>query len=481
MQKDIPIGLTFDDVLLVPKKSSLKSRKQANLFTNLTPKINLNIPIISANMDTVTESTMAISIARLGGIGIIHRFMSIQDQVIEVQKVKRSESILIDDPVTISPNSSLFEAKQLMAQYDINGILVTVDEKPVGILTSRDMLFETDSTQIVENVMTKELITTPIGTSIEKAQTILHENRIEKLPVIDSTGNLCGLITSVDILKRKQFPLSSKDSKGRLLVGAAIGVKDDSIERAKSLVDAGCDVLVVDIAHGHSDLAIDTISDLRSSLGDVEIIAGNVATPEGTEELIQSGVNAVKVGVGSGSICITRIVTGSGYPQLSALIECSDFAKKYNIPIIADGGVRNSGDMCKALAAGASSIMVGSLLAGTDESPGFIINRPDGRYKMSRGMASLSAAIDRKARETNSPKHSLQQDDTLLEYVPEGVEALVSYKGSSSEVISKLVGGLRSGLSYSGANTISELVSNASFVRITESGLKESKPHDVKL
>ncbi|MEM4310988.1 MAG: IMP dehydrogenase [Nitrososphaerales archaeon] len=472
-------GITFDDVLLIPKRSSVESRKNISTKSILSRNIELNIPIVSANMDTVTESAMAIAMARLGGIGIVHRFLSIEQQVREIVRVKRSESILIEKPITISPDRSLEEAKELMAQYGIGGIVV-IDEnsRVVGIITTRDIKFEERDQLLVKDVMTKDVITAPEGTSIYEAKEILKANKIEKLPIVDEFGKLKGLITAKDIVKREEYPEACKDSKGRLRVGAAIGVKGDYFERAEALIQVDCDVLVIDIAHGHSDLAIKAASKIKEKFSKVEVIAGNVATPQGVKDLIDAGVDAVKVGVGSGSICITRIVTGAGVPQLTAILNCAKIAHEYNIPIIADGGIRNSGDITKALAAGASSVMIGSLLAGTDESPGITIIRPDGRYKMSRGMASLAAAIDRKIREKGLEEID---ESELLEYVPEGVEAMVPYKGKTTEVIAKLVGGLRSGMSYCGASTIRELQEKAEFILISEASIRENLPHDVKL
>lgn len=481
---DIRVGLTFDDVLLVPKRSDVLSRKNVDLRSKLSTGIELNIPLTSANMDTVTESAMAISMARLGGIGIIHRFMAIQQQVSEVLKVKRSEGILIEQPVTIAPEMTVSMARESMRKHEIGGILVTnPDNTLVGIVTRRDVFLddktesssELASSPRVEEVMTKELVTAPPGTSTSEAKAILRKYKVEKLPIVDAAGKVVGLITGKDIVKMRDFPFASKDSKGRLRVGAAIGVKGDSLERAKALADCGVDVLVVDIAHGHSDLAIATVTKIRDQLGDIELIAGNVATAEGTRDLIEAGVNGVKVGVGAGSICVTRIVTGAGVPQLTAIMDCVQGASDSGVPVIADGGIRNSGDLVKALAAGASSVMLGGILAGTDESPGITILRPNGRYKMSRGMASLGAAMDRSSKETKS-----MGEGDVLEYVPEGVEGLVPYKGRSQEVISGLVGGLRSGMSYSGARTLEDLRRNASFIGITTAGQVESQSHDVQ-
>ena len=471
-------GLTFDDVLLIPKRSPIISRSQTNLKTRLSRNISLNIPIISANMDTVTESPMAIALAREGGIGIIHRFMTIQDQVDEVLKVKRSESVMIEQPYTISIDSTVGYAKKIMHDFGISGLLIEKDKKLAGIITKRDLLFETNFENNVSSVMSKDVVFAELGTTIEKAKYILHKNRIEKLPIIDKDKQIIGLITSKDILKMEEFPNASKDKKGRLLVGAAVGVKGDYLERTEALLDAGADVMVVDIAHGHSDNAINCVHLIKKAFKDCELIAGNIATGHGTEDLIRAGVDAVKVGVGSGSICITRVITGSGVPQLTAILDSVKIAKEYDIPVISDGGIRNSGDLTKALAAGSSSVMVGSLLGGTDESPGKTLVKNGKKYKIYRGMASFYASLGRKYREEGQ---QIIESEDLNDYVPEGVEAMVSYKGSVVEIIRQLVGGLRSGLSYCGAKTINEMQQNAEFVRITTAGYIESQPHDVNV
>jgi IMP dehydrogenase len=471
-------GLTFDDVLLIPKRSPIISRSQTNLKTRLSRNISLNIPVISANMDTITESPMAIALAREGGVGIIHRFMTIQDQVDEVLKVKRSESVMIEQPYTISIDSSVGYAKKIMHDFGISGLLIEKDKKLAGIITKRDLLFETNFDNNVTSVMSKDVVFAELGTTIEKAKDILHKNRIEKLPIIDKDKQIIGLITSKDILKMEEFPNASKDKKGRLLVGAAVGVKGDYLERTEALLDAGADVIVVDIAHGHSDNAINCVHLIKKAFKDCELIAGNIATSNGTEDLIRAGVDAVKVGVGSGSICITRVITGSGVPQLTAILDSVKIAKKYEIPVISDGGIRNSGDLTKALAAGSSSVMVGSLLGGTDESPGKTLVKNGKKYKIYRGMASFYASLGRKYREEGE---QIKESDELNDYVPEGVEAMVSYKGSVVEIIRQLVGGLRSGLSYCGAKTINEIQQNAEFVRITTAGYIESQPHDVNV
>jgi IMP dehydrogenase len=392
---DIVEGLTFDDVLLAPKRSPIISRSQTDLHTKLSRNIALNTPIISANMDTITESGMAIALAREGGIGIIHRFMTIEDQVDEILKVKRSESVMIEQPYTIKPDLTVAEAKKAMEEYNVSGLLVEEVGKLVGIITRRDITFEKNNKRKVSDLMTKDVITAKPGITIDQAKEILHNQRIEKLPVVNDKKHIVGLITSKDILKMEQYPHASKDRKGRLLVGAAVGVKGDYLERTEALLEAGADIIVVDIAHGHSENAINTVHMIKKAFPDCELIAGNVATGEGTRDLIKAGVDAVKVGVGSGSICITRVVTGSGVPQLTAVIDSVKVARNYDIPIISDGGIRNSGDITKALAAGASSVMIGSLFGGTDESPGKTLVKNGKKYKMYRGMASFYASLGR--------------------------------------------------------------------------------------
>ena len=475
---DIVQGLTFDDVLLVPKRSPIVSRSQTNLRTKLSRNITLNIPIISANMDTVTESGMAIALAREGGIGIIHRFMTIEDQVDEILKVKRSESVMIEQPYTVKPDLTVAEAKKAMAEFSVSGLLVEEGGKLLGIITRRDITFEKNNKLKVSELMTKDVITAKAGITIDQAKEILHNKRIEKLPVIDDKKHIVGLITSKDILKMDQYPHASKDRKGRLLVGAAVGVKGDYLERTEALLEAGADIIVVDIAHGHSENAINTVHMIKKAFPSCELIAGNVATGEGSRDLIKAGVDAIKVGVGSGSICITRVVTGSGVPQLTAVIDSVKVARDYGIPIVSDGGIRNSGDITKALAAGASSVMIGSLFGGTDESPGKSLVKNGKKYKMYRGMASFYASLGRKYREAGP---QVVDSDDLNDYVPEGVEAMVPYKGSVVEIIRQMAGGLRSGLSYCGAKTIPEMQNNAEFIKITSAGYIESQSHDVDL
>ncbi len=475
-------GLTFDDVLLVPKRSAVVSRSHVSTATWLTRHIRLNIPIVSANMDTVTESQMAIAMARAGGIGIIHRFMPIERQAAEVARVKRAENYVVENPYTVPPTMSIAEVRQFMQEYDTGGILVVDDDHHLlGIITTRDLLFLEDDNLTVAEVMTPRprVVTAPPGTSMEEAKRILWQHRIEKLPLVDDDDRVVGLITARDIVNREKFPLATKDEKGRLRVGAAIGVRPGFMRRAEALLEAGADVLVVDIAHGHSDNCIRAVRELRRQFGDeVEIIAGNVATAEGTADLIEAGADAVKVGIGPGSICVTRIVTGFGVPQITAIQECARVAREAGVPIIADGGIRNSGDLVKALAAGASSVMVGSLLAGTTESPGRVVIRNGRRYKIVRGMASLTANIDRQ--QVADEVRETGEEIDWEKVVPEGVEAVVPYRGNVAEVLDQLVGGLRSGLSYGGAFTIEELWDNAEFIQITPAGLFESKPHDVE-
>lgn len=466
---------SYDDVLLVPQKSTVESRKQVSTKTKLTRNIWLNIPIISSNMDTVTEASMAIMMAQLGGIGIIHRFNTIEQQVYEVIKVKRYRNAVIRNPLSISYAATLSDAHVMMAEHDIKGLLV-VDEqqKLVGIITSRDIRFRPDEKRLVQEFMTprSQLIVGTPEISISDAKQLMIEHRIEKLPLINEDNTIAGLITSKDIYVKAEFPSASIDARGRLLVGAAIGVKEDAIERATALVEAGVDVLVIDIAHGHSALTIKVLKQLKEKFPQVDVIAGNVATIEGTKELIEAGADAIKVGIGPGSICTTRITTGSGYPQLSAVLHCAQEADRYDVPIIADGGVKYSGDITKAIAAGASTVMLGSLLAGTDESPGIPFMKNGKKYKVVRGMASFGANLGRNSK--------LNEKRNVNDFVPEGVEALTPYKGSVVECIQQLLGGLFSGMSYCGTHTIEDLRGNGIFVEITSSGIRESHPHDVE-
>jgi IMP dehydrogenase len=473
------LGLTFDDVLLMPKRSPVRSRGDVSTATRLSRRINMEIPIVSANMDTVTEWKMAVAMARAGGIGIIHRFMTAEREAEEVRRAKRAESHIVEAPMTVPCGATIREARDVMARHGIGGLVVVDDDgRPAGIITQRDIQFATNGDDVC-TLMTPagRMVMAPDDTSLEEARRILHEHRLEKLPLVDRNGRLAGLITTKDILRLLQHPTATKDHKGRLRIGAAVGVQAGYLERAELLVDAGADALVVDIAHGHSDNAISAVRELRKAFSDVEIIAGNVATAEGTCDLIEAGADAVKVGVGPGSICITRIVTGFGVPQLTAVAECAEAAAPYGIPIIADGGIRNSGDVVKVLAAGAASVMVGSLLAGTDESPGVVVLRNGRRTKVSRGMASLGAAMDRPDRQSDAEG----DDPSWARVVAEGVEAAVPYRGSVDDLLHQLVGGLRSGLSYGGARGIEELQANAEFMMITQAGMDESRPHDVEV
>jgi len=479
------VGLTFDDVLLVPKFSDVRSRKDVDTSSMFSRSIPLAVPIVSANMDTVTESSMAIAMARLGGMGVIHRFLSVEEQVAEVTKVKRSEGVVIEDPITMGPDASVKEAAGLIDRHEIGGIvIVDASRRVLGLVTRRDLTLEERSSRRVSEVMTprRDLVTARKGITPDQARALLHRNKVEKLPLVDSKGRLAGLITSKDIMKRRQFPDATKDSKGRLRVAAAVGVKGDFLVRSEKLLEAGADALVVDIAHGHSAAAVGTVKQIKKAFGKVEVVAGNVATASGALDLIRAGADSVKVGVGSGSICVTRVVSGSGVPQLTAIIDSVEGAKDSGVPIIADGGVRNPGDVTKALAAGASTVMIGSLLAGTEESPGPTILRDGSRFKLTRGMASLQASVDRRVRESNAtgPKEDELVQEVIEENVPEGVEGMIPYKGEVDEVIKQLVGGLRSGMSYSGAHSLEELRRKAEFIRITFAGLKESLPHDIQ-
>ena len=470
-------GLTFDDVLLVPKFSDIVSRSQTDLTTQLSRNISINIPIISANMDTVTESTMAVTIAREGGIGIIHRFLTIQEEVDEVHKVKRAGSVIIENPYLINPEQTIQDAFKIMNEKQVSGLLVTdSSSKLIGILTERDVLFEpVDCSKLVKDLMTKDVVSAKPGIDFQQAKEILKNNRIEKLPLTDEHNQIKGLITSQDISNLEKYPNASKDEKGRPLVGAAVGVKGDFMQRTEALLDAGVDVIVVDIAHGHSENAINTIKNIKKAFPNCELIAGNVATAHGTEDLIKAGVDAVKVGVGSGSICITRVITGSGVPQLTAVLDCAKIGNEHNIPIISDGGTRTSGDATKALAAGAHSVMIGGILGGTDESPGSTISKNGKRFKIYRGMASLGASLGRKSKDSGNAGLT----DDLNDYVAEGVEGMVPYRGSVTDIITQITGGIRSGLSYCGAHNIQQMQKNAEFIKISRAGFAESQPHDV--
>ncbi len=466
-------GLTFDDVLLIPAKSDVLP-KDVDVSTQLTKNIKLNIPIISAGMDTVTEARMAIAIAREGGIGVIHKNMSIERQASEIDKVKRSEHGIIVDPIFLSPDNTLQDAQNLMEKYHISGVPITKDDKLVGILTNRDLRFETDLRRKIHFCMTTEhLITAPVGTSVDDAKALLHKHRIEKLPLVDGDGNLKGLITIKDIEKSQRYPNSAKDPKGRLVVGAAIGVGSDMMERVAAIVAAKVDVIVVDTAHGHSQGVLDAVKKIKDTYPDVDLIAGNVATADATRALIEAGVDAVKVGIGPGSICTTRIIAGIGVPQITAVYNCAMAAREFNIPIIADGGIKYSGDMVKALAAGASVVMLGNLFAGTEESPGETVIYQGRSYKVYRGMGSLGAMAQ------GSKDRYFQENMDKL--VPEGIEGRVPYKGTLADTAFQLIGGLRAGMGYCGVRNINELINNTSFMRITGAGLKESHPHDISI
>ncbi|MCK5331604.1 MAG: IMP dehydrogenase [Candidatus Marinimicrobia bacterium] len=468
-------ALTFDDVLLVPQASKILPR-DVDLITRLTNNIGINIPILSAAMDTVTETAMAKALAREGGIGIIHKNLSIADQAEMVDQVKRSESGMILNPITLTADHSIGEARELMARYRISGLPVVENGKLIGILTNRDIRFETNLGLLVRDRMTADkLVTVPKGTTLEKAKEILQKHRIEKLLVVDDDGDLAGLITVKDIQKKEQFPDACKDSNGRLRVGAAVGVTTDSLERAQALANAHVDILIIDTAHGHSAGVLKMVKTIKASLPDTDLIAGNVATAEGTKALIDAGVDCVKVGIGAGASCTTRVIAGIGVPQLSAIMECVDEAHKYNIPIIADGGIRYSGDIAKSLAAGADSVMLGSLLAGMDESPGETILYEGRQYKTYRGMGSLGAM------KQGSGDRYFQEGAEATKLVPEGIEGMVPYRGLVRNSIHQLIGGVRAAMGYSGVKTIPEFHSGCEFVQITAAGIKESHPHEVRI
>ncbi len=476
-------GLTFDDVLLVPQRSAITSRQDVNTTTWLTPTIQLQVPIVSANMDTVTEAPMAIAIARAGGIGIVHRFMTIEKQVQHVQRVKRAEGFMVEEPYAINQDVTIAEARRTMELYEVGGLVVTNGGlELIGLVTQRDILLAPDDGAPISSVMTKpnQIISVTPDTSPDEARALLHQHRLEKLPVINRDGRLVGLITAQDIVKHQQHPQATKDAKGRLRVGAAIGVRSNDLHRAEALLVAGADLLVVDIAHGHADHCIEVVRELRRNFAEAQIVAGNVASRAGARDLAEAGVDAIKVGVGPGSICTTRIVTGFGVPQLTAIADSvagvADTGR--NVPVIADGGIKSSGDMVKALAAGATTVMIGSLFAGCEEAPGATVIRHGQKFKVVRGMASLGAAMGRKAVEQGEEESAESQED-WDKVVPEGVEAVVPYRGQVKELIYQLVGGLRSGLSYGGAQTIAELQAKAEFIEITPAGIRESHSHDV--
>jgi IMP dehydrogenase len=466
--------LTFDDVSIVPAASSVLP-KEVEVSTQLTKAIRLNIPLVSAAMDTVTESRTAISMAQEGGLGIIHRNLSVEDQALEVDRVKKSESGMILNPITMHPEQKIYQALEIMKKYRISGVPITKNGKLVGILTNRDLRFEKKLDAEIATVMTKDrLITVPVGTTLEESKEILHKNRIEKLLVVDDQNNLKGLITIKDIEKMRKYPNSCKDHLGRLRVGAAIGIGQDREARTEALIKAGVDVLVIDTAHGHARDVLDAVLDTKENFPDCQLLAGNVATKEGALDLIKSGADAIKVGVGPGSICTTRVVAGVGIPQLSAIMETTEISSKHGIPVIADGGIKFSGDITKALAAGALSVMIGNLFAGTDESPGDIVLYQGRSYKVYRGMGSLEAM-----KEGSRDRYFQGDVESDTKLVPEGIEGRVPYRGALSYCVQQLIGGLKAGMGYVGARTIQELQQKAKFVRITSSGLRESHVHDV--
>jgi len=473
LNQELKLGLTFEDVLLIPGYTEILP-KDVDVSTRLTQQINLKIPLISAAMDTVTEGSTAIAMAREGGIGIIHKNMTVQEQASEVLKVKKSESGMIVDPVIIEPERKVSEAKELMQRHSISGIPVVKKGKLRGIITNRDIRYERNLDVPVSDLMTKNLITAPEGVDIESAKDLMHKHRIEKLLVVDDEFHLKGLITIKDIEKMQTHPLAAKDRQGRLICGAAIGVANDRDARAEALVAAGVDVLVLDTAHGHSRNVIEAVRAVKSNFKNIQIIAGNVATPEGCEALIKAGADGIKVGVGPGSICTTRVVAGCGVPQVTAISECSSMASNYDIPVIADGGIKFSGDVTKAIAAGAHTVMIGSLFAGTEESPGEVIIYQGRSYKVYRGMGSISAM--RKGSAERYFQGDIRDEQKL---VPEGIEGRVPYRGSIKDNAYQLVGGLKSGMGYTGCTTIEELHIKARFVRITSAGLRESHVHDV--
>jgi len=474
LEEKIKEGLTFDDVLVLPSKSDVIP-VEADTSTQLSRNINLSIPIVSSAMDTVTESRMAIALAQQGGIGIIHRNFSIEKQAEEVDKVKRHESGMIVDPITIRPQNKIYEAKEVMKKYRISGLPITDENnKLMGILTNRDIRFETRLNLAVEKVMTKKLITVPLGTSLEEAEKLFHKHKIEKLLMVDERFHLKGLITYKDILKRIQYPQASKDDFGRLRVGAAVGVTNETLERAKALIKAKVDVLVVDTAHGYSTRVLQTVRMLRKEFPEQELIAGNIGTTEAAKELIALGLDAVKVGVGPGSICTTRVISGAGIPQITAIADVYKISKEKDIPLIADGGIKYSGDITKAIAAGASSVMLGNLLAGTDESPGEVVIYQGRSYKIYRGMGSVEAM-----KEGGRDRYSQDLPLTESKLVPEGIEGRVPYKGSVANIIQMMVGGLKAGMGYAGTKSINELQKEGKFIKISPAGTRESHVHDV--
>ena len=475
MPNNIEKKLTFDDVLLVPRKSSILP-KEVDCSTQLTKKISLNIPVMSAAMDTVTESDMAIALARQGGIGVIHKNLSIEEQALMVDKVKRYESGMIRNPITLDENKTVRDAKQLMEQYSIGGLPVLSDDKLVGIITKRDIRFESNLDTLVKDRMTLDnLVTVNSKTSNDEAKKILQKHRIERLLVVDKNNNLDGLITVKDLTKKEEFPHSTKDKNGRLRVAAAISVRDDWKERVSALVSVGVDAIVVDTAHGHSQFVLDLVKEIKNEFPNLDLIAGNVATPEATEDLIKSGADCVKIGIGAGSSCTTRIIAGVGVPQLSAVIDCAEVGIKHDTPIIADGGIRYSGDVAKSLAAGANVVMLGGMLAGMDESPGETIVYEGRRYKSYRGMGSLAAMKE------GGGERYFQQERDELKLVPEGIEGMVPFRGPVNNTIFQLIGGLKSSMGYCGSKNLKAFYKNKKFIEISSAGVKESHPHEVRI
>lgn len=474
-EKLIQLGLTFDDVLLVPQRSSILPR-EADVRTRLTAAIQLNIPLMSAAMDTVTEADMAMAMAREGGIGVIHKNMSIDAQADEVDKVKRSESGMIVNPITMDADKTVGDALEIMNKFSISGIPIVDDTNTlIGILTNRDLRFEPNQSMLIRDIMTTEnLVTAAVGTTLEKAESILQMHRIEKLPIVDKRGKLKGLLTFKDIMKKKHHPYACKDTLGRLRVGAALGIAANTVERAEALVRASVDVLIIDTAHGHSKGVMDVLRRIKKKFPDMQIIAGNVGTAEATEDLIRAGADAVKVGIGPGSICTTRIVVGVGIPQLTAIMNCAAVAAKYNIPIIADGGIKQTGDIPKAIAAGADSVMIGSLFAGLEESPGEKVLYEGRTYKSYRGMGSLSAM-----KAGSKDRYFQDVEEDIAKFVPEGIEGMVPYRGKLEETVYQMIGGLRAAMGYCGVPTLKDLQEKGRFVQVTSAGRKESHPHDI--
>lgn len=470
-------GLTYDDVLLVPARSSVMPRT-VSTETRLTRALRLNVPILAAAMDTVTESNLAIALAREGGVGVLHKNMTIEQQAAEVRRVKRSESGMILDPITLGPSATVNEARGLMARYHIGGIpVVDAEHRLVGIVTNRDLRFEPDGDARLESIMTSSpLVTAPVGTTLDEAEATLQEHKIEKLPVTDDAGFLKGLITFKDIQKKRKHPHAAKDEHGRLLVGAAVGITGDTLDRVAALAEAGVDFITIDTAHGHSEGVLRAVENVKSEYTDLEIVAGNVATPEGTEDLILAGADAVKIGIGPGSICTTRVVAGVGVPQLTAILQCAAAAHKYDVPIIADGGIKQTGDIPKALAAGADTVMIGGLFAGVAESPGETVLYEGRKYKTYRGMGSLGAM-----KAGSKDRYFQDAEDDLKKLVPEGIEGRVPFKGDLSEIVYQMIGGLRAAMGYCGCESIEALHERAQFVRVTGSGIRESHPHDVTI